>query len=173
MDAQTQWTGLDSQRLARITDHLDRNYISNGKLAGCQIAVARHGHTAYSASLGMMDIERNKPMADDTIFRIYSMTKPITSVALMILYERGYFQLTDPVSRYVPSWKNHRVWVSGEGEDMVTEAPRKPATLRRPRSSTPSGARCAICASRSPTAATCAAPTAWPRRWSSCPRRRC
>ena len=130
MDAQTQWTGLDSQRLARITDHLDRNYISNGKLAGCQIAVARHGHTAYSASLGMMDIERNKPMADDTIFRIYSMTKPITSVALMILYERGYFQLTDPVSRYVPSWKNHRVWVSGEGEDMVTEAPRKPATFR-------------------------------------------
>ena len=48
----------------------------------------------------------------------------------MILYERGYFQLTDPVSRYVPSWKNHRVWVSGEGEDMVTEAPRKPATFR-------------------------------------------
>ncbi|WP_397400213.1 serine hydrolase domain-containing protein [Phenylobacterium sp.] len=130
MDAQSQWTGLDAGRLERITDHIERNYIGPAKIAGCQVAVARHGHIAYLKSFGMMDIERNKPTRDDTIYRIYSMTKPITSVALMTLYEQGYFQLNDPVSRYVPSWKNHRVWVSGEGADMVTEAPGRPITFR-------------------------------------------
>jgi CubicO group peptidase (beta-lactamase class C family) len=130
MDAQSQWTGLDATRLERISDHLERNYIGPQKIAGCQIAVARHGHAAYSRSFGSMDLERAKPMADDAIFRIYSMTKPITSVALITLYEKGYFQLNDPVSRYVPSWKNHRVWVSGEGESMVTEAPKRPVSFR-------------------------------------------
>lgn len=130
MDAQSQWTGLDAGRLERITDHLERNYISPAKIAGCQVTVARHGHVAYFKSLGRMDLERNKPMADDAIFRIYSMTKPITSVALMTLYEKGYFQLNDPVSRFVPSWKNHRVWVSGEGADMVTEPLERPVTFR-------------------------------------------
>jgi CubicO group peptidase (beta-lactamase class C family) len=130
MDAQSQWTGLDAGRLERITEHLDRNYISTGKLVGCQVSVARHGHIAYAKSFGQMDRERGKPTADDTIYRIYSMTKPITSVALMTLYEQGYFQLNDHVSRVVPSWKNHRVWVSGEGDDLVTEAPHRPITFR-------------------------------------------
>jgi len=130
MDAQSQWTGLDAGRLERIGAHLERNYIGPGKIAGCQVSVARHGHLAYFKSFGQMDIARNKPTADDTIYRIYSMTKPITSVALMHLYEQGYFQLNDPVSRYVPSWKNHRVWVSGEGADMKTEAPSRPVSFR-------------------------------------------
>ena len=130
MDAQSQWTGLDASRLERIPDHLERNYIGPQKIAGCQVAVARHGHLAYQKSLGSMDLERGKAMRDDAIFRIYSMTKPITSVALMTLYEKGYFQLNDPVSRYVPSWKNHRVWVSGEGDSMVTEAPNRPVSFR-------------------------------------------
>jgi CubicO group peptidase (beta-lactamase class C family) len=130
MDAQSQWTGLDAGRLERIGDHLNRNYIANGKITGCQVSVARHGHLAYFKSFGQMDRERAKPTADDTIYRIYSMTKPITSVALMTLYEQGYFQLNDPVSRYVPSWKNHRVWVSGQGADMKTEAPARPVSFR-------------------------------------------
>ncbi|MFN3523186.1 MAG: serine hydrolase domain-containing protein [Phenylobacterium sp.] len=130
MDAHSQWTGLDAGRLERIGEHLERNYIEPGKIAGCQVTVARRGHVAYFKSFGRMDIERNKPMADDAIFRIYSMTKPITSVALMTLFEKGYFQLNDPVSRFVPSWKNHRVWISGEGADMVTEAPRRPVSFR-------------------------------------------
>ncbi|HWF76091.1 MAG TPA: serine hydrolase domain-containing protein, partial [Caulobacteraceae bacterium] len=109
---------------------LERNYIASGKIAGCQVAVARHGHLAYFRSFGQMDRERAKPMADDAIFRIYSMSKPITSVALMSLYERGYFQLNDPVSRFFPSWKDHRVWVSGRGADMKTEAPARPVTMR-------------------------------------------
>ncbi|MDO8913861.1 MAG: serine hydrolase domain-containing protein [Phenylobacterium sp.] len=130
MDAQSQWTGLDAGRLERITDHIERNYIGPQKIAGCQIAVSRHGHQAYLKSFGSMDLERNKPMMDDAIFRIYSMTKPITSIALMTLYEKGYFQLNDPVSRFVPSWKNHRVWVSGEGDSMVTEAPKRPVSFK-------------------------------------------
>ncbi|CAN5727589.1 serine hydrolase domain-containing protein [soil metagenome] len=130
MDAQSQWTGLDAGRLERITDHIERNYIGPQKIAGAQIAVSRHGHQAYLKSFGSMDLERNKPMMDDAIFRIYSMTKPITSIALMTLYEKGYFQLNDPVSRYVPSWKTHRVWVSGEGESMVTEAPKRPVSFK-------------------------------------------
>jgi len=130
MDAQSQWTGLDAGRLERITEHLERNYIGPGKIPGCQVSVARHGHLAYFKSFGAMDLERGKPTRDDTIYRIYSMTKPITSVALMTLYEQGYFQLNDPVSRYVPSWKNHRVWVSGEGDDMQTERPTRPVTFR-------------------------------------------
>ena len=130
MDAQSQWTGLDAGRLERITDHIERNYIGPQKIAGAQIAVSRHGHQAYLKSFGSMDLERQKPMMDDAIFRIYSMTKPITSIALMTLYEKGYFQLNDPVSRYVPSWKTHRVWVSGEGDSMVTEAPRRAVTFK-------------------------------------------
>ncbi len=70
MDAQHAWTGLSADRLERITDHLNRNYIDTGKIAGCQVAVSRHGHTAYFKSLGQMDRERAKPMGDDTIFRI-------------------------------------------------------------------------------------------------------
>jgi CubicO group peptidase (beta-lactamase class C family) len=123
-------TGLSTARLERITDHLERNYIGPGKIAGCQVAVARHGHLAYFRSFGQMDRERGKAMTDDVIFRIYSMSKPITSVALMTLYERGYFQLNDPVSRFFPSWKNHQVWVSGSGADMKTEAPNRPVTMR-------------------------------------------
>jgi CubicO group peptidase (beta-lactamase class C family) len=130
MELAPKQTGLSTARLERITDHLERNYIANGKIAGCQVAVARHGHLAYFRSFGQMDRERGKSMADDAIFRIYSMSKPITSVALMSLYERGYFQLNDPVSRFFPSWRDHKVWVSGRGADMKTEAPTRPVSMR-------------------------------------------
>ena len=130
MDARPQWTGLDPERLSRIGEHLQRDHIDTGRLAGCQVAVARHGHVAYSRSFGLMDRERATPVAEDTIWRIYSMTKPITSVALMTLYERGYFQLNDPVSRFFPAWRDHRVWISGRGAEMKTEAPAQPVTMR-------------------------------------------
>ena len=94
------------------------------------MAVTRKGHLAYFKSLGQMDRERAKPMADDAIFRIYSMTKPITSVALMMLYERGYFQLNDPVHRFIPEWRDQRVWVSGEGAAMETAKPNRPVSMR-------------------------------------------
>jgi CubicO group peptidase (beta-lactamase class C family) len=113
-----------------ITAHLDQHYIQPGRIAGCQTLVARHGHVAYLRSLGSMDLERNKPMRDDTIVRLYSMTKPITSVALMSLYERGLFQLNDPVARVIPEWEGLRVWKSGEGAEMVTREPARPVTFR-------------------------------------------
>ncbi len=123
-------TGMSVARLERITEHLERHYVGPGKIAGCQVAVARHGALAYFRSLGHRDRERAAPMTDDALFRIYSMTKPITSVALMALYEEGHFQLNDPVSRFFPAWKDHRVWVSGSGADMVTEAPHRPLSMR-------------------------------------------
>ncbi|MDZ7686003.1 MAG: serine hydrolase [Gammaproteobacteria bacterium] len=123
MNMTSQQAGFAADRLERITSHIDANYIEPGKIAGCQVLVSRRGSVAYRRSFGRMDIERDKPMADDAIFRIYSMSKPITSVALMQLYERGLFQLNDPVSRLVPSWKNHKVWVSGEGDEMETKEP--------------------------------------------------
>ena len=89
--------GMSESRLERITEHFATNYVDTGKMVGCQATVVRGGHVAYHRSLGLMDREQGTPMADDAIFRIYSMTKPIASVALMQLYERGMFQLLDPV----------------------------------------------------------------------------
>ena len=122
--------GFAPERINRITDHLEKHYVAPGKIAGCQALVARHGHVAYFKSIGLMDRERRKPMADDTIFRLYSMTKPIASVALMTLFEQGHFQLNDPVSRFIPAWRDHKVWVSGEGASMETVAPARPMTMR-------------------------------------------
>ena len=130
MELAPEQAGLSPERLERITSHLNKNYIEPGKIAGCQTLVARHGHVAYFQSLGRMDRERQRPMADDTIFRIYSMTKPITSVALMTLYEQGHFQLNDPVYKVIPEWRDHRVWVSGEGDAMETREPKTPMTFR-------------------------------------------
>ncbi len=130
MDTAPKQTGFAPGRLQRISDHINRNYIEPGKIPGCQVLVARHGLVSYFESFGQMDLERSKPLQDDTIFRIYSMTKPITSVALMQLYEKGYFQLNDPVHRVIPSWRGLQVHVSGEGEDMQVRSPDRPVTFR-------------------------------------------
>ena len=122
--------GLDAGRLERITDHLTRRYIEPQKIAGCQTLVARHGAVGYVSSLGSMDLERDKPMAEDTIFRIYSMTKPITGVALMTLYERGHFQLHDPIHRFIPEWKDLRVEVRQEDGSTRLEEPARPMSVR-------------------------------------------
>jgi CubicO group peptidase (beta-lactamase class C family) len=122
--------GFDPKRLERITDHLNRGYIQPKKIAGCQTLVARHGHVAYFSSLGMADLEREQPTAEDTIFRLFSMTKPITSVALMTLYEQGYFQLNDPIHRVIPEWRDLEVYESGEGASMKTRKPSRPMTFR-------------------------------------------
>ena len=122
--------GFNAQRLARISSHLRNNYIDGQKIAGCEVLVARHGHIAHHETLGLMDIERNKPMQDDAIFRIYSMSKPITSIALMQLYEQGLFQLNDPLHRVIPSWKDQTVYLEGGVADMQTQRPEQPVTFR-------------------------------------------
>ncbi|HSS02729.1 MAG TPA: serine hydrolase domain-containing protein, partial [Kofleriaceae bacterium] len=102
--------GLTSDGLRRIDQHLLSRYIEPGKIAGALTLVARRGEVAWLSPLGVMDRERKKPMRLDTIFRIYSMTKPVTSVAMMMLHERGAFALADPVHRYIPEWANLRVY---------------------------------------------------------------
>src|SRR5215510_14148963 len=101
--------GFDASRLARIDEHLTSRYIEPGKIAGCQVVVARHDQVAHLSSLGHMDRERERPVEDDTIWRLFSMTKPITGVALLSLYERGMFQLTDPVHRFLPEFRDMEV----------------------------------------------------------------
>ena len=122
--------GFDRSRLERITEHLERSYITPGKIAGCQALVARRGHVAYFRSLGQMDRERARPMQDDTIFRLYSMTKPVTSVALLMLYEEGKFQLDDPIAKYLPELAGLKLYV-GEGNDgnMIVKDPARQPTV--------------------------------------------
>ena len=122
--------GLDEGRLERITDHLQQRYVDAGRIAGCQVAVARHGQLGYFRSMGSRDLERSLPVEEDTIWRIYSMTKPITGVALMSLYERGMFQLNDPVSRFIPQWRDLKVRQrSQDGTEQLVE-PERPMTVR-------------------------------------------
>lgn len=116
--------GCSSERLKRIGMVMQR-YINEGKIAGILAMVVRRGQMVYSKCFGMMDIEANKPMQFDTLFRIYSMTKPITSVAVMMLYEEGHFQLTDPISRFIPGFEDAQVLVN------VTESGLELANLER------------------------------------------
>ena len=122
--------GLDRERLARIDEHLEGRYVQPGKIAGALTLVARRGELAYLSPVGLMDREREKPMREDTIFRIYSMSKPITSVALMTLWEEGRWQLTDPVHRYIPEWKDLRVYQSGTHPGCETTPVERPMSVR-------------------------------------------
>ena len=105
--------GFSPERLARIDRFLNERYVAPGKLAGTLMMVARHGDIAHLGVTGHADLARGTPMAADTIFRIYSMTKPITSVALMMLVEEGKIALEDPVHRYIPEWKHLGVFAAG------------------------------------------------------------
>ncbi len=104
--------GFDPARLARIDEHFGR-YVDDGRLAGWQIVVTRRGEIAHSATYGMRDREAGLPVEPDTIWRIYSMTKPITSVAAMMLWEEGRFELTDPIARWLPEFADVRVYDKG------------------------------------------------------------
>ena len=92
--------GFDPARLARIDRHF-ATYVDDGRLPGWQIVVSRRGQIVHSSTYGMRDVEAGLPVEPDTLFRIYSMTKPLTSVAAMMLYEEGAFELKDPVSRFI------------------------------------------------------------------------
>ncbi len=120
--------GLSSERLARIRPWMQR-YIDEAKLPGATVLVARHGEAAFSETIGYGDLENKKPLAQDSIMRFYSMTKPITSVAVMMLYEQGLFQLDDPLSAFIPAFKDMQVYRSGSSENLVTEPAVKPITV--------------------------------------------
>lgn len=125
-----QIAGFAADQLLNIEQHLDRSYIQPGKFPGALTLVARRGEIAYVKAQGLMDVERNKAVQRDTIFRIYSMTKPITSIAMMQLYEQGRFLLDDPVHKYIPAWKNLRVYQSGLYPNFLTTPATSVMTIR-------------------------------------------
>jgi CubicO group peptidase (beta-lactamase class C family) len=120
---------VSTHNLGYLDEHFER-YISSGKLAGTITVVFHRDQIAHWSVQGLRDRERGTPMEDDTIFRIYSMTKPIVSVALMQLYERGLFQLDDPVHRYIPSWEKLRVYQDGTYPNFQTMPCARPMTIR-------------------------------------------
>jgi len=122
--------GLSKEKLMAMESFFKEKYIQNGKLAGIQTLVARKGKVVHFKSTGLRDVENNKKIEKDTIFRIYSMTKPITSVALMQLFEQGLFQLADPVSKFLPEFKNPKVFLSGSYPHFMTSPAEREITIR-------------------------------------------
>jgi CubicO group peptidase (beta-lactamase class C family) len=111
--------GLDAERLGRIDGTFAR-YVDDGRLAGYLVTVSRHGKLAHVSGYGARDRDESLPVESDTLWRIFSMTKPITSVAAMMLYEEGALQLTDPVSKFIPSFANLRVYAGGSDQNPLT-----------------------------------------------------
>jgi len=120
--------GLDPERLKRIDAHFAR-YVDDGRLAGWLLTIGRHGRLAHVARCGSRDLEAGLPVTDDTLWRIYSMTKPVTSVAAMILYEEGRIALTDPVSAFIPAFSGVRVYDGGSDLKQVTVPATEPVRI--------------------------------------------
>ncbi len=116
--------GLSTERLSRIDKVMDK-HIAEQKIAGAVTLIARHGKIAYLGAYGMMDVEAEKPMMPNTMFRIASMTKQITSVAVMMLYEEGHFLLHEPVSKFIPAFKEMLVLPPEDAEDSAAPVPAK------------------------------------------------
>ena len=122
--------GMDSARLDRLTGAM-QGLVDEGRLAGVVTAVARHGKIVHFESAGYRDMEAGAAMTNDALFRIYSMTKPITGVALMMLYEEGKFRLSDPVERYIPELSDLQVAAgTDDNGEMITEPATHPMTIR-------------------------------------------
>lgn len=120
--------GLSSERLGRL-DSLIRNYVEDGRLPGALVMVSRHSKVAHVYTCGMRDVEAATPMTADTIVRMYSMTKAVTSVAAMMLYEEGAFDLYDPVSSILPSFGDTMVWAGGNRDAPVVEPQLNPMAM--------------------------------------------
>jgi len=115
--------GVSGPRLERVTQWLEEQ-VSSGRLAGCSAMLGRRGEIAYFGATGERDRELAKPFTRDSIVRIYSMTKPVTSVAAMMLYEQGCFQLDDPVAKYLPEFAQTPVWTGGDiGNTVPQDSP--------------------------------------------------
>lgn len=120
--------GLSSERLEKIEPAMQA-YIDSGKLAGIATLVARNGKIAHFEVQGMRDVDKQLPLEKDSLFRIYSMTKPITAVAALTLWEQGKFHMADPIAWYLPELKDMKVYVSGSGENMVLEDAKQPIRI--------------------------------------------
>src|SRR5947208_9292004 len=120
--------GFDADRLRRIDTHFGR-YIDDGRLPGWLALVSRGGNVVHLATSGQRDMEAGLPVQLDTIFRVYSMTKPVTSVAAMMLYEEGAFELKDPVRRFIPAFADVRVYRGGSALKPMTEPAMEPVRI--------------------------------------------
>jgi CubicO group peptidase (beta-lactamase class C family) len=120
--------GMDARRLQRIDRHFAR-YVDDGRLPGWLVAVSRRGRLAHVSCYGSRDLEAGLPVEPDTLWRIYSMTKPVTSVAAMILYEEGAFELTDPVSKFIPAFAGVRVYAGGSDQRLATVPATEPVRI--------------------------------------------
>ena len=120
--------GCSSVRLARIKPFM-QSFIDNHGYAGVSTMLARRGSVIHCEHTGFQDRERKTPLSDNTIFRIYSMTKPIISAALMTLYEEGRFQLTDSISKYISAFRTTKV-LQGTLSERVEVEPARPVTVR-------------------------------------------
>ena len=120
--------GMDAGRLSRVDSHLAR-YVDEGRLPGWLVMVSRGGKVAHLSTYGRRHVEDGLDVEVDSMFRIYSMTKPITSVAALMLYEEGAFELTDPVSRFIPSFADMRVWTGGSDLRPVTVPATEPVRI--------------------------------------------
>ena len=127
--ARPESVGLCADRLARIAAHFNR-YVDDGLIPGYLVIVARRGHAAYLHRYGLREAEAGRPVEEDTIFRIYSMTKPITSLAVLRLYERGLLQLDDPASEYIPGFERLEVFESGDADGCLTAPAEREMTIR-------------------------------------------
>ncbi|MEP1142764.1 MAG: serine hydrolase domain-containing protein [Henriciella sp.] len=122
--------GLNSERLAAIPDYFDKAYLAEGKLPCMATMVSRNGQIVHEAYRGNTELEGGSPIGPDTIFRIYSMTKPITSVAAMMLHDDGVLRLDHEISRYIPEFADVEVWDGGNLKDYKTRKPDRPMTVR-------------------------------------------
>src|SRR5437868_4119039 len=121
--------GMSKTAFDRIEAHLKHRYIDAGRFPGTQLLVYRRGKVVHNAMQGFADVERKAPIKDDTIFRIYSMSKPITSVAFMMLFEEGRVALDEPVHKYIPEWKNLGVFQAGTFPAFLTKPPSRPMLI--------------------------------------------
>ena len=128
--AQPESVGLSTSRLSSIDDWM-QHQVDREKLPGLSVLIHRRDRAAFFGTTGMMDREAGKPVTEDTIFRIYSMTKPITSVAVMMLYEEGRFQLDDPIAKYIPELDNMKVMTGKDITSPKLEPAREPITIRQ------------------------------------------
>jgi CubicO group peptidase (beta-lactamase class C family) len=127
--AKPESVGMSSARLQKLDQVMTHRYVDGGHLPGILTMVHRKGELVHTGMSGHMDIERDKPMREDAIFRIYSMTKPITSVAFMMLVEEGRVALDEPVHKYIPEWKNLGVFQAGTAPAFLTRPPSRPMLI--------------------------------------------
>ena len=121
-------TGFSPQHLQKIQPAM-QTLIDSRKFAGVLTLIARKGKIVHFETAGLRDIKSSKPMTKDTIFRIYSMTKPITSVAIMMLYEEGKLKLNDPLSKFIPEFANTKVYAGGGSQNPTLIPPKRPITI--------------------------------------------